>query len=300
MSKRTLAFIAASFVAVFYGANYTIAKDVMPQYIEPLGFIVLRVFIAALLFWLIAIWAPKEKIDKKDYVRIFVVAFFGIGLNMPSFFLGLSLTSPINASVIMVTVPIIVLILSVFFLKEKLTLLKVLGMLIGLFGALIIISYGSGNHMTATNPILGNILVFLNAISYAIYIIIVKKMTQKYHPFTFIKWMYTIGFFIVLPLGYNELMSAQLSVLPTVIYLKIGYVIVFATFATYMLNIFAIRELKPITVSVFVYLQPLLATGFAIFLGSDQIDGVKVVAALLIFIGVYLASKPSKVNKIIK
>ncbi|GAA4110681.1 DMT family transporter [Aquimarina addita] len=296
MSKRSLALTAASFAALFYGANYTIAKDVMPAYIEPFGFIVVRVFGASLLFWFISFWGPKERIDKTDYFRIFAAAFFGVGLNMLTFFEGLSLTSPINASVIMISVPIIVLGLSTFFLKEKLTFLKIVGMLIGLSGAFLIIVYGKGDQVTAANPALGNLLVFINAVSYAGYIIIVKKITEKYHPFTFIKWMYTIGFLLVLPFGYNQLIDVQVTDIPVSIFLKIGYVILFATFGTYICNIFAIRQLKPTTVAVFIYLQPLLASVFAIMLGSDQIDVIKILAAILICIGVYLATKkPTKV-----
>ncbi len=199
MSRRTLALIAVSFVAIFYGANYTIAKDVMPHYIQPFGFIVLRVSGAFLLFWLISFFGPKEKIDREDFKQIALAALFGVGINMLAFFEGLNLTTPISASVLMVTTPIIVLILAVIFLKEKIRFLKILGVLIGLSGTLLIILYGSGKSVTATNPTLGNFLIFVNAASYACYIIVVKKITQKYHPFTFVKWMYGIGFFFVSP-----------------------------------------------------------------------------------------------------
>ncbi|WP_378185918.1 DMT family transporter [Aquimarina sp. W85] len=294
MSKRTLALIAASFVAIFYGANYSIAKDVMPHYIQPFGFILLRVFGTAILFWLIGFIGPKEKIIKKDFLRITAAAFFGVALNMLTFFAGLNLTTPISASVLMVTAPIIVMILSAIFLKEKLRFLKIVGILIGLTGTLLIILYGKGNHLTATNPTLGNSLVFINAASYACYIIVVKKITQKYHPFTFMKWMYTIGLIFVLPFGLQEVINLNPAVIPLSGLLKIGYVVLFATFGTYVLNIFAIRELKPTTVAVFIYLQPLLASVFAIAMGSDTLDMVKILATFLIFIGVYLVTKPIK------
>ncbi len=294
MSRRTLALIAASFVAVFYGANYTIAKDVMPHYIEPFGFIVIRVFGAFLLFWGISFLGPKEKIIRKDFVHIAFASLFGVGINMLAFFEGLNLTTPINASVLMVTAPILVLVLATVFLKEKIRTLKVLGVLIGLSGTLLIILYGTGNSGTATNPTLGNFLVFVNAASYACYIIIVKKITQKYHPFTFMKWMYGIGFLFVLPFGFSQLLEVEPSLIPLEGFLKIGYVIVFATFGTYILNIFAIRELKPTTVAVFIYLQPLLASVFAISLGKDKLDLIKIIATILIFIGVYLVTKKPK------
>ncbi len=296
MSKRTLALIAASLVAIFYGANYTIAKDVMPHYIQPFGFIVLRVAGAFLLFWGISFFGPKEKIARKDFIQIALASLFGVGINMLAFFEGLNLTTPISASVLMVTTPIIVLILAVIFLKEKIRILKIVGVLIGLSGTLLIILYGTGNSVTATNPTLGNFLVFVNATSYACYIIVVKKITQKYHPFTFIKWMYGIGFLFVLPFGFSQLLAMQPDLIPIDGYLKIGYVIIFTTFGTYILNIFALRELKPTTVAVFIYLQPMLASIFAIGLGKDKLDTVKIAATLLIFIGVYLVTKKPKVS----
>ncbi len=294
MSRRALALMAASFVAIFYGANYTIAKDVMPHYIQPFGFIVLRVAGAFLLFWAISFFGPKEKIERKDFAQIALASLFGVGINMLAFFEGLNLTTPISASVLMVTTPIIVLILAVIFLKEKIRILKIIGVLIGLSGTLLIILYGTGTSATATNPTLGNFLIFVNATSYACYIIVVKKITQKYHPFTFIKWMYGIGFLFVLPFGLAQLLEVQPDLIPLDGYLKIGYVIIFATFGTYILNIFAIRELKPTTVAVFIYLQPMLASIFAIGLGKDTLDVTKITATLLIFLGVYLVTKKPK------
>ncbi len=294
MSKRAFAILAASLVAIFYAINYTIAKDVMPHYIEPLGFIIFRVLGTMILFWFVGLFGPKEKIQKKDFIRITAAAFFGVALNMLAFFEGLNLTTPISASVIMVTSPMIVLILSVIFLKEKLLPSKILGVLIGLSGTVLIILYGKGNSSTATNPVLGNFLIFVNAASYACYIITVKKITQKYHPFTFMKWMYTIGFLFVLPFGFSQVMRMPYDIVPLEGYLKIGYVVLFATFGTYILNIFAIKELKPTTVSVFIYLQPLLATLFAVALGSDHLDPIKIIAAILIFIGVFLVTKSPK------
>lgn len=294
MSKRTLALIAAGLAALFYGANYSIAKGVMPHYVQPFGFIVLRVIGASVLFWILGFFGPKEKIERKDYLRIAGATIFGVGINMLAFFEGLNLTTPISASVIMISVPIIVLLLSTFFFKEKLRILKIIGILLGLTGTLIIILYGKGNSVTATNPTLGNLLIFINATSYAFYIIIVKKITQKYHPFTFVKWMYTLGLLFVIPFGYKQVVDIQWQAIPISGYLGIGYVVLFATFGTYILNIFAIRELKPTTVAVFIYLQPLLATLFAIALGSDHLDIVKISAAILIFFGVYLVTKPAK------
>ena len=297
MSKKTWALLAAFLVALIYSANYSIAKDVMPHHVQPFGFIIFRVAGAMILFWLVGLLGPKEKIERSDYPNVLIGAIFGMAVNMLAFFEGLNLTTPINAAVVMVTAPLVVLPLSFVFLKEKMNLKKVLGVLIGMSGTLLIIFYGKGQSLRAPNPALGNFLIFINASSYAIYIIAAKKLTQKYHPFTFIKWMYTIGLVVVLPFGWEQVSEMNFDTIPMDGYLKIGYVVVFSTFGTYILNIFAIKELKPTTVAVFIYLQPLLATAIAIGLGSDVLDYVKIGAALLIFAGVYLVTKTPLAKK---
>ena len=293
MKPRQLALIAASFVALFYAINFSVAKNVMPHYIKPFGFIMFRVTGAAILFWLVGLLGPKEKIQKQHYARIFWAAFFGMGVNMLAFFYGLNLTTPINASVMMVTSPMVTLLLTVIFLKEKLHLKRVLGLLVGFSGTVLMIVYGKGDVTSAPNPLLGNFLILINASAFACYLVIVKKLTQIYHPFTFIKWMYTLGVFMVLPFGLPEVLEMPFSTIPTSGYLSIAYVVVFVTFGTYLLNIYAIKVLKPTTVAVFVYFQPLLATIIAVILGTDTIDLVKIIAACLIFCGVYLVSQKS-------
>ncbi|QBZ97059.1 DMT family transporter [Flavobacterium sangjuense] len=295
MSKRTWALIAALLVSLIYGVSFTIAKDVMPTYVKPYGFIILRVLGATILFWAIAFMGPKEKIQLKDFPRIIAAAFFGVALNMLTFFKGLSFTSPISAAVIMVTTPIIVLILSAIIIKEKIKLRKILGILLGLFGTGFLILYGKsiGN---ATNASLGNLLVFINAVSYAFYLIVVKKLMDKYNAFTFVKWIYSFGLLMVLPFGWSEYQEIQWATIPMPILWEIGFVVVFTTFFTYLFNLVSMRELKPTTVAVFIYLQPLFATVFAIGLGKDELTLVKIVSAVLIFVGVYLVTQKVKTN----
>lgn len=290
MSKRIWALIAATFVSLIYGLTFTIAKDVMPRYIEPFGFIVIRVGGATILFWLVSFFGPKEKIALADFPRIAAAAFFGVALNMLTFFKGLSYTSPIMSSVLMVTTPMIVLVLSAIIMKERMLKRKVFGLILGLAGTAFLILYGR-SIINAPNATLGNILVFINAISYGFYLIIVKKLMDKYNAFTFVKWIYTFGFLMVLPFGWNEFQSIDFALFPTDIYWKIGFVIVFSTFFTYLLNLISMRELKPTTVAVFIYLQPLFATIFAISLGKDELTLVKIISAILIFIGVYLVTQ---------
>jgi drug/metabolite transporter (DMT)-like permease len=256
----------------------------------------MRVGGATILFWLVWLFSRKskaireERIDPKDYLRIIFAGFFGVALNMLSFFKGLSLTSPISASVLMVSTPMIVLILSAIILKERMQKRMIFGIILGLVGTAFLILYGKsvGN---ATNATLGNFLVFVNATSYGLYLVIVKKLMDKYNAFNFAKWIYLIGFIMVLPFGWSEFQAIDWPLMPIDIYLKIGFVVVFSTFLTYLLNLLTMRELKPTTIAVFVYLQPLFATIFAISLGKDELTVVKIISAILIFIGVYLVTQ---------
>jgi len=264
------------------------------NFVKPFALVVLRVGGATILLWLFGLFLPKEKINPKDYLKFFVAGIFGVAINMLLFLRGLELTSPIHASAIVTITPVIILILSAFILKEKVTVLKIVGIVLALCGALILTVYGKSTR-TADNVVLGNTFIFINAISYSIYIILVKQLTAKYHPFTFIKWLFLFGFFMVLPFGYNQLTDIQLGTFTPDAYFAVGFVIVGATFATYILNPYALSKLKASTVGVFIYLQPVIAGLFAVAKGIDAIDSVKVLTMLLIFIGVYIVSlKPKK------
>lgn len=290
MSKRNLALIGATIVSIIYGVTFTIAKDVMPFYIDAYGFILLRVGGSGILFWLIWLFLPKEKIALADFPRIIAAALFGVALNMLTFFKGLSLTSPISAAVIMVTTPMIVLVLSALIIKERMHKRKVFGIVLGLVGTAFLILYGKSIG-SATHAGLGNFLVFVNAVSYGFYLIIVKKLMDKYNAFSFVGWIYLFGFLMVLPFGWSQFEAVNWSTVPAIIFWKIVFVVAFSTFLTYLLNLLSMKELKPTTVAVFIYLQPLFATVFAIGLGKDELNWVKISAAILIFSGVYLVTQ---------
>jgi drug/metabolite transporter (DMT)-like permease len=289
MIKRNYAYLAATLVSIIYGVTFTVAKDVMPKFVLPYGFILLRVAGSAVLFWAVSSFGPKEKIEPKDFPRIAAAAFFGVALNMLTFFKGLSYTSPIMGAVLMCTTPMIVLVFSALLLRERLSSKKIFGLILGLIGTAVLILYGKSIH-NAPKASLGNLLVFVNAISYGFYLIIVKKLMNKYNAFTFVKWIYTFGLLMVLPFGWDEFQAIDWPQIPLGIYYKIGFIVVFSTFLTYLLNLISMRELKPTTVAVFIYLQPLFASVFAIGLGKDEISAVKLIAAVLIFTGVYMVT----------
>ncbi len=291
MQGRTSALIVLSIATLIYGVTFTIAKEVMPSYIQPFGFILLRVLGATLVFWGIGLFFKTGKIAKEDFKHIALAAFFGVGLNMLTFFKGLSYTTPISASVMMVTSPILVLLFSSLLIKERIGKQKIIGVVIGLIGAVALITYGSDFDASAKNRSLGNFLVFVNAASYGMYLVLVKKLIAKYHPILFVKWLYLFGLFFVTPFGLSELLAVEWVTMPSTIYVKAGFVVLFTTCITYLFNLFALSKLKPTTVSVFIYLQPVVATIYALFVGSDSLNIIKISATLYIFLGVYLVTK---------
>jgi drug/metabolite transporter (DMT)-like permease len=291
MNQRTIALIAVSIATLIYGVTFTIAKEVMPIYIQPYAFILLRVSGGTLVFWTAGLFITRQKIEKGDYKKIMIASFFGIALNMLSFFKGLSLTSPISASVMMVTSPIMVLIFSSILIRKPIGKQRVLGVFVGLIGALLLITLGSSSKGASENSAFGNFLVFLNAASYGLYLVLAKDLIKKYNPVVFIKWLYLFGLIFVIPFGYSELTAIVWQEIPTNIYWNIGFVLIFTTCITYLFNLYGLSKLKPTTVSVFIYLQPVIATIYALIVGSDSLNLVKICATLLIFFGVYLVTK---------
>ena len=259
----------------------------------PSGFILLRVSSAVFLFSIVYFLFIREKIKKKDLVRLAVCGLFGVAVNQLFFFEGLNLTSPINASIIMTTNPIIVLVISFIFLKDKITGYKLFGVLLGIFGAWNLI-LNSNNMSFSSGSGLGDIFVLINATSYGLYLVLVKPLMSKYNPITILFIVFSFGLIFVFPFGYNELSLVDWTEIPNNIWFEIGFVVLFTTFFAYLLNAFALKNVSPNTVSIYIYLQPVLASFFAIYWGADELKEDKIIAALFIFAGVYLVSKESE------
>ena len=286
--------MAAFGASLIYAINHTIAKGVMPVYIKPFGFIFLRVIGAASLFWIASLLAPKQKIEKSDWPRIIACALFGMVINMLMFFKGLELSTPINSSVMITISPILVFILSAIFIKEKITALRTIGILLGFSGALGLVLFGAENRQDAPNIPLGNLLFIINAASYAVYLIIVKPLTAKYHAITLMKWFFFFGVIINFPITIWEFKEVQWGSLPMDVIYKMAFVVIGTTFLTYLLNVFALKTLKASTIGAFIYLQPFLAIVLAMSMGADSLNLVKVISSILVFIGVYLVTKRPK------
>ena len=297
MKSRALALLAAFGATAIYGMNHTIAKVVMPHYIGPFGFIMLRVVGACILFWLVSFFIPKETIERKDFLRIAFTALLGMCINMLMFFKGLQLSTPINSGVIVTLTPIIILILSAFFLKEKLTRFKFLGIVLGFIGALLLILYGSSTRViNAPDISLGNTMLLINAVSFGAYLVMVKPLTKKYSTVTLMKWMFLLGVIYTFPFTITEFIEVSWKTLPFEAIWRIGFVVVGTTFLTYMFNVYALKTLPATTIGAFTYLQPIITIVYAVITGNDILDGVKILACLLVFLGVYLVSKKVKVT----
>ena len=296
MNKRYLALIAAFLATSIYGINHTIAKEVMPIYIGSSGFIMLRLLGATLIFWLISLFTPNEKIEKKDFLKILLASILGMCINMLAFFRGLELSTPINSGIIITLSPVLVLILSYFFLKEKVTVKKIIGILIGFSGAVFLILNSSKTGINAPNIPLGNSFFLLNASAYAGYLIVIKPLTSKYNIFTLMKWLFLIGLVLSTPITFNQFIEVNWTELPWFAIWRMAYVVIGTTFLTYLFNIYALKTLSPTTVGSFIYLQPIITIGFALITGNDVLDTTKLFSCLLVFIGIYLVSIRSRNN----
>ena len=289
MNKTLTAHIALLVANLIYGANYNIAKDVMPEFIQPSGFILLRVVVAFLLFLLVHKLWLKEKIEYRHLPLLLVCGLTGVTINQLLFFEGLNLTSPINAALIMTTNPILVLMVAAIIIKEKITYLKITGIITGISGAILLILF-KNNFDFSSGSFRGDLFIFLNAMSYGIYLVIVKPLMRIYNPVTVMVWVFMLGGIFVIPFGFEELKSVDWQAFSSYIWWAVVYVVVATTFLAYLLNTVALKSLSPSIVSIYIYLQPLFATLIALITGKDSFSIIHLISAVLIFSGVFIVS----------
>ncbi len=264
-------------------------------YIQPLGFILMRVSSGVLLFYLFHQLFIKEKIVRKDLFRLMLCGLFGVAINQMFFFSGLYYTKPINASLIMTSTPILVLVISSLLLGERITLIKVIGIIIGGIGAAVLIAFGESIHFSVQS-LKGDLMILVNACSYGLYLVLVKDLMKRYHPLTVVKWAFTFGLCFVLPFGLSDIPAIQWASFTGPIWLAFVYVLLCTTFLAYLLNAYALHILNATTVSMYIYLQPLLASLIALLFAKDELTVVKLLAGSLIFAGVYLVSFSSNLK----
>ncbi len=245
---------------------------------------------AAVLFWTASLFVPNEKVNSRDLLLLFGAGMLSVVLNQGLFIFGLSLTSPVDASIITTFLPIITMLLAALFLKESITFLKVIGIIMGTIGALILI-LSNHNITVGTGSIIGDMLCVMAQISFACYLTIFKKLISRYSIFTLMKWMFTYASIIFIPFSLHDISHFIHGNYSIDIWLGIGYVVLFGTFFSYMLVLIGQKLLRPTIVSMYNYVQPIVGTGVSVFLGVGMLDWKKVVASILIFVGVYVVTQ---------
>lgn len=294
MSEAVKVHLSLFTVALIYGANYVIAKGVMPEYLGASGFVFIRIATAAVLFNVVSVLRrSKERIkDKKHYIQMAIAALFGVAANMLLFFHGLAFTSPTNASVLMSNAPVFVLVFSVLVLKDSIRWKQALGIILAGIGAVLLIG-GTGFDFNTSNA-KGDLMVLVNATSFAFYLVYGKRLLKTYSALFVIRHLFVFGLIYALPFAISDLRSAQFSAFPQEIWIAIVYVAIMTTFVAYLLNAWAVQKATPNLVGSYIYLQPVIATAIAVGLGTQALSHQKVIFALIIFTGVYLVNSNRK------
>jgi drug/metabolite transporter (DMT)-like permease len=292
-TKAHLGILAAN---LFFAINISAVKYLTQNnFVHPFAINILRVGVSAILFWSLLLFATDKnyKINRKDIGRFVLCAICGIALNQTFFIKGLSLTFSIHAALLLLITPIIISLAAVFLLKEKLSIQKIIGLVLGSSGAVILIT-SKNNAGTGQHVLIGDTLIILNAIVYAAYFILVKPLMKIYNPVHVIRWVFTIGFFMVLPLGLNEFTQIPWATFNFTAWACLSLVVITGTFFAYLFNIFGINTLGAAVTGAYIYTQPVFATIIASIFLKEELSTYKIIAAVLIFTGVYLAKKTTK------
>lgn len=278
---------------LIFGLNTPIAKTIVPEWISPFALTLLRMSFATAIFWTVGLFVKKEQVSRRDLVTIFFGALFGLVGAQLSFASALQYTSPVNISIIAAMTPVAVMLLAAGVLKEPITLKKAAGVLIGASGALLIILHSNAINSNKEGNLIGNLLCVVNVITYAIYIVITRPVSQRYSPVTLMKWMFLFSALISLPFGYKTLPYAPVfsDASGWSIILRLSYIVVMATGIAYFLVPMALKRIRPTTVSMYNNVQPIVASIIAIIIGQDVLSWDKPVAACLVFTGVYLVTQ---------
>lgn len=265
----------------------------MPNFIGPLALVFLRVFGAAALFWLISLFVKTKPVDKADLKKMFWLSMFGIVINQICFMVGLSLTQPINSAIIMISNPVIVFVFTLVVLKERLTFLKVGGLAVALSGALVLLLF-KGNMQMGSETLLGDFMTLVNSVSWAVFFVMAKPIMLKYDTITATRWIFLFGAICMLPIGIGDVVHTNWNAFTGSAVFATGFVVLGTTFLAYLLNLYSLRALSPSVTSAYIYMQPFLATLFAVWMGQDKLTPTKIVSGILIILGLYLVNYKTK------
>ena len=297
MSKTIKAHLSLLLTTLIFGFHYAIAKGIMPVPLQPLQLLFLRLLGGVLLFWIFQRLFVREKVERKDLLKLAGCGLVGFALNQAFFYEGLNLTTPVDASIIHVLNPVFVLVFAGILIREKVTWVKVSGIALGATGALILVLYGKSLN-SATNSFAGNIMVLLNMVFYALYLVLIKPMVAKYHTTTILKWVSLFGFIFILPFSVKSVSELSFQLFNLKAWLSLFYIIVLNTFIAYLLINYSLKQLSTSMVSFYSYLQPLIASLMSVSLGDERITYPKIIAAVLIFCGVFLVNRKIKTTGI--
>ncbi|HQW83488.1 MAG TPA: DMT family transporter [Ferruginibacter sp.] len=295
MNKKTLAHLALAFANLFFAINLSAVKHLTNnELVKPFGLNVVRVAVSLALFWILFLFKPGNvKIEKKDWLRLILCAITGIAINQLFFLKGLSLTYPIHAALLLLITPILIVFIAAWILKERIGLFKILGLALGIAGALVLIlaKEVAGN---ADNIFFGDVLIIINAVSYTIYFVMVKPLMIKYDPVIILRWVFTAGFLLVLPFGWTEFIEIPWVQYNSIDIISMILIVFTGTFLAYLFNLYGIKSLGASVAGFYIYTQPVFAALIAMLFLHEQLTTNKILAALLIFSGVYLSNKQTK------
>lgn len=282
-----------------FGVNIITCKDLTSGHlISPITIFTLRSLGAGLIFWILSIFLPHEKVEKRDYLKIFAAAFLGYFVTQLTFLVAIPDITPMHCSIISSMSPIYTMFIAAIVLKEPLTWKKAAGVLISLCGILFLIFNNARNGTGASESSLrGILLMFLNSLSFSLYLGIFKPVIAKYSVVTFMKWIFLFSALMSLPLSLREVVSLSWTKIPSVQLWELGYLIVFATFISYFLIPFGQKRIRPTLVSMYSYIQPIIATVISIIIGMDILTWQKLLAAGLVFFGVFVVSSSRSAAK---
>ncbi len=282
--------IALLLAASMWGLMSPIGKAAMDAGITGLIMANMRMLGGAVCFWIASLFVRHEQVPPRDLVLMFFASMLGIVCNQGCFTFGLSLTSPVDASIITTTMPIFTLILAAVFLKEPVTPLKVGGLALGSIGALILI-LGAQSGSSKAGNIWGDLLCMSSQISFACYLTIFKKLIARYSVFTLMKWMFTYAAIAFIPFSMHDVKTTDFTTFDLAVWLEAGYVVVFGTFFAYICIVYGQKRLRPTIVSMYNYMQPVVGSSVAVWMGLSDFGWMKAVAAMLIFVGVYAVTQ---------
>lgn len=279
----------AIFVANFiFGVNVPLAKTVVSDAgVSWQAASLVRIAVAALLFWVVSLFTPRERVSRRDLGLLFLASLFAITLNQPPFLMGLERTSPFNASMLANTLPIVTLILATIFLREPLSAKKIFGVVLGIVGAGLLVMRPGESFRVGS---IGDALVFFSLVTYALYLTLFKGIVSRYSPVTIMKWLFLFSLLCTTPFFAPSFRGENWAALGWDFYLRLGCVSVFATFVAYFLIPIAQQTIRPTVISMYSYVNPIVAGSIALWTGMDTLSVGKVVAVVLIFVGVYLVA----------